>query len=112
MTASAAGVLLSLNVRRRGGGPLEWHSDGEFWSLVMREGLPRFRWARRPLRLAAIDEVLGGHPDWPALRARVAAGDAVWPFRLPRSRRAWGHREGFVVLRRGRLLGGIVTVAG
>jgi hypothetical protein len=82
----------------------------EFWALVLRRGLPRFRWLRRPVRLAAADATLRGHPDWPALRARVAVGDAIWPFRLPRSRRVWGHREGFVVLRRGRLVGGVITL--
>ena len=93
-----------------GGAPLEWHSDTEFWSLVVRHGLPRFRWARRPVPLAEADVALNRHPDWPASRARLAAGDRIWPFRLPRSRRVWGHREGFVVLRRGGLVGGVVTV--
>jgi hypothetical protein len=88
-----------------------WQSQAEFWSLVVRYGLPRFRWLRRPIPLPDADAALGGHPDWPRLRAQMTAGDAVWPFRYPRSRLAWGHREGFVVLRQGRLVGGIVTVA-
>lgn len=87
-----------------------WNSETEMWELIVRHGLPRFRWLRRSVPLSVADATLDNHPEWPALRAQLAPGDAIWPFRYPRSRRVWGHREGFVVLRRGRFVGGIISV--
>ena len=89
-----------------------WRSEAEMWSLIVRHGLPRFRWLRRPVPLVVADAALESHADWPRLRPQLAVGDKIWPFRYPRSRRVWGHREGFVVLRRGRFIGGAITMAG
>lgn len=90
---------------------VRWHSEAEMWSLIVRYGLPRFRWFRHPVSLTAADLALDGHPDWPPLRSELMAGDKIWPFRYPRSLRVWGHREGFVVLRGGQFIGGIVTIS-
>jgi hypothetical protein len=88
-----------------------WANEEEFWSQVMRHGLPRFRWFRRPVAVDEVDVALGERPDWIKLRWKVIPGDVIWPFRYPRSRRVWGHHEGFVVLRAGRLVGGVVTIS-
>jgi hypothetical protein len=83
--------------------------ERQFWEAVISQGLPRFRFLRRPLALVQVDAALGGHPGWGPLRGQLQPGDQVLPFRLPRSGKVWGHRSGYVVLRRGKFVGGVVT---
>jgi hypothetical protein len=83
----------------------------EFWNLVVREGLPRFRYFRRPTLLEILDgQFLGGrlHADWESLKAKILPGDQIWPFEF-HVRAYLGLRRGYIVLRRGRPVGGIVT---
>jgi len=80
--------------------------EADFWRRVVREGLPRFRWLRPSVDAATLD--LHG-PDWLRLKERIQPGDKVWPFKL-QVRSYLGMRSGFVVLRRGEFVGGIVTL--
>lgn len=86
-----------------------WDNDAEFWSLVVRHGLPWFRFIRHSCPLRKVDVALRNHPDWDELRSKIQPDDEIWPFRFPRSGRYWGKKYGYVVLRRGQFLGGIIT---
>lgn len=47
--------------------------------------------------------------EWATLKAEIAPGDEIWRFRYPRSKRYWGGASGYVVLRNGSFVGGVVT---
>jgi hypothetical protein len=84
----------------------------EFWEKAARKGLPSFRWFRRPLSPERLDpELLGTFlaAEWQALKARMQPGDQIWPFEF-HVRSYLGMRRGYVVLRRGRPIGGVVTL--
>jgi hypothetical protein len=87
-----------------------WSNEDEFWALVVRHGLPRFRFFRRSAALAELETTLHS-PEWQKLRALIQPGDKIWPFCFPGKRRYWGNKYGYVVLRRGKFVGGIVTVS-
>jgi hypothetical protein len=83
----------------------------EFWNLVVRKGLPRFRFFRRSTSPGLLDcTFLGGRlqADWENLKAQMLPGDRIWPFEF-NVRAYLGLRRGYIVLRRGRPVGGIVT---
>jgi hypothetical protein len=86
--------------------------ETEFWQFVARKGLPRFRWLRRPLRPEQLDDrfrqtQLEG--QWLQLRETLLPDDEIWPFSLASINR-WGFRKGFVVLRSGEAIGGIICL--
>jgi hypothetical protein len=86
--------------------------ETEFWEQAARKGLPRFRFLRRPLSPERLDCELRGtllEDDWLQLRSRMQPGDRIWPFEF-HVRRYLGMRRGYLVLRKGRPLGGVVTV--
>lgn len=86
--------------------------EPEFWNDVVRRGLPRFRWLRRPVDTAVLDSGLkdgGLAKEWLKLRSSLQPGDEVWPFEL-HFRKYLGMRKGYVVLRDGRPIGGLVTL--
>lgn len=85
--------------------------ETEFWNLVVQRGLPRFRFVRRSTPPAILDgRFLGGHlhSDWENLKAQMLPGDEIWPFEF-HARAFLGLRRGYVVVRGGRPVGGIVT---
>jgi hypothetical protein len=86
-------------------------AEAKFWEQAMREGLPRFRFLRRALSAEQLDrELLGSQleGEWVQLRSRMQPGDQLWPFAF-HVRCYLGLRRGYVMLRRGRPVGGIVT---
>jgi hypothetical protein len=83
--------------------------EATFWNQVVRSGLPRFRFLKRPLSVEHVDAVVGSMQEWLELRQKLGPGDQIWPFRLPRTGAVWGHRAGFVALRAGKFVGGIVV---
>jgi hypothetical protein len=87
-------------------------AEAEFWEQAARTGLPRFRFFRRSLSPERLDrELLGTNlaADWQALKARMQPGDRIWPFEF-HVRRCLGMRRGYLVLRQGRPVGGVVTM--
>ena len=82
--------------------------ETEFWRLVIREGLPRFRWFRRSIDIAKLDRRLSSRRDWLQLKAKLEPNDRLWPFEL-HVRNYLGLRRGFVALRSEEFVGGIVT---
>jgi len=96
-------------VRGRMGGMDE--AEAKLWEQAVRRGLPWFRFLRRPLTPEAVEKaenLAGGRlePAWLALKARIQAGDEMWPFEFDRY--TLGMRRGYVVLRRGKPIGGLV----
>ena len=85
-------------------------SEYDFWVHAMK-GLPRFRCVRRPVSIAELDAQCHGRQkaEWEELRAKMEPGDEIWPFKFD-ARSYLGLRQGFLVLRRGKPIGGIVTM--
>ncbi|HEY2881797.1 MAG TPA: hypothetical protein VGJ15_05175 [Pirellulales bacterium] len=73
------------------------------------KGLPWFRWLRRPIQVEELDAKLSESPDWKVLRGEIKPGDKIWPFKL-HARKYLGMRQGFLVLRCDKPIGGIVTL--
>jgi len=85
--------------------------EAEFWERAAREGLPQFRFLRRSLSPEQLDRVLLStrlEGEWLQLRSQLQSGDQLWPFEFP-VRSYLGMRRGYLVLRRGRPVGGVVT---
>ncbi len=83
----------------------------EFWEQAARSGLPRFRFLRRSLAPEQLDDELLGsqlEDEWLQLRSQMEPGDQLWPFEF-HVRRYLGMRRGYLLLRRGRPVGGVVT---
>lgn len=88
------------------------HTDEEFWMLAARKGLPWFRFFRRPVPTGQLDaEFQRGRlfEEWQSLKVKIRVGDQIWPFCF-HLRSRLGMRRGYLVLRRGKPIGGIVTV--
>lgn len=87
------------------------NTETELWERAAREGLPRFRFFRRPLSIEQLDSKMLGsrlEAEWRALKTRLLPGDQIWPFEF-HLRPYLGMRRGYLVLRQGYPLGGVVT---
>ena len=82
--------------------------EQRFWDSIVAGGLPRFRFLRRSTPVARVDAELQQSCEWRQLREQLRPGDCIWPFRYPRSKWLWGWHSGYVVLRDGRFVGGVV----
>jgi hypothetical protein len=82
----------------------------DFWVQAMK-GLPTCKFLRRPVPIAELDSQCQGRlkADWENLKAKMVPGDQIWPFKLD-VRSHLGMRRGFLVLRCGKPIGGIVTL--
>ena len=83
----------------------------EFWDQAARKGLPWFRFLRRSIPSKQLDrELLGSRleGEWLSLRSQIQPGDRLWPFEF-NVRQYLGMRRGYLLLRRGRPIGGVVT---
>ena len=86
--------------------------DGALWDQAARKGLPWFRSLRRPLSAKHLDQEFSGsrlEGDWLRLKKQIQPGDQLWPFEFS-VRGYLGLRKGYVLLRRGRPVDGLVTV--
>lgn len=86
-------------------------AEVDFWIRAMK-GLPWFRFLRRPLSVDHLDEQFQGsflEREWEGLKTRMKPGDQIWPFEF-NVRSYLGMRQGYLVLRRGKPIGGVVTV--
>lgn len=88
-----------------------WKNEEEFWKLVVRHGLPWFRRFRRSTSIEQVDAALTDWPAWLELRSKIQPGDQIWPFLFPRSKKYWGKKRGYVVLRSRSFVGGLVTIS-
>jgi hypothetical protein len=85
-------------------------SEQLFWTEAARKGLPRFRFLRRSTTVDELDRLCQGtrlEAEWERLKASLQPGDRIWPFSF-NVRAYLGLREGYVVLRNGKPIGGIV----
>lgn len=82
-----------------------------FWRQAANRGLPRLRWLRRSVAPEKLDNMLTGtrlEEEWLHLKVRMQPRDQIWPFEF-HVRRYLGMRRGFLVLRNGQPIGGVVT---
>lgn len=89
------------------------HAQAAFWNTVVRSGIPRFRWLRRSLRSEQMDQKFAGTAleyEWSVLKGQLLPGDKIWPFTI-HVRSYLGLREGIVVMRGNKAIGGIVTTS-
>jgi hypothetical protein len=85
--------------------------EAAFWEQA-RRGLPWFRFFRRSIAPEQLDaEFLGSfvEAEWLSVRCQMRPGDQIWPFEF-HVRAFLGMRSGYLVLRQGRPIAGIVTV--
>lgn len=86
--------------------------EAKFWLEAARKGLPWFRFLRRSISTDQLNQELLGtrlEDEWLQLRSRMQPGDQIWPFEF-HVRRCLGMRRGYLVLRLGQAVGGVVTV--
>jgi len=86
------------------------NDEKEFWRLVIRKGLPRWKIFRRPIAVSELDHYCWGQQKyaWQQLKDKIGPEDQIWPFAL-NVRSYLGFRKGFVVVRKGQPIGGIIT---
>ena len=84
------------------------NEEAKFWNLVAKRGLPQWRWLRKPKTIEEIEGELAGWNEWKVLKSRLREGDQIWPFHF-QVRSYLGDREGYVVLRDGKPIGGVVV---
>ena len=85
-------------------------TEFEFWNQAASRGLPCFRAFRRSVPIERIDCEMSGsrlEPDWMTLKSSLEPDDKVWPFKL-NVRKYLGMSRGYVVLRNGKPIGGLV----
>ena len=86
-------------------------TEAKFWMEASWKGLPWFRFLRRPLSPDQLNRELLGtrlEGEWLQLRSQMRPGDQFWPFEF-HVRRYLGMRRGYLMLRRGHPVGGVVT---
>ena len=80
----------------------------QFWHHAMKHAPVAFRWFGRSLRLEDVNAELYAHSDWQAVKPTIQSGDRIWPFIINSDTLAM--RRGYVIVRDGRPVGGVVTV--
>lgn len=86
--------------------------DPDFWNRAKRDGLPWFRFLRTPVSLAEMDEQFNDSSladEWDELKVAMQPGDQIWPFEF-HVRSYLGMRSGYIVLRKNKPVGGLVTI--
>ena len=86
--------------------------EEEFWKQAAAKGLPWFRWFRRSIPIQQIDQEMEGtkrEEAWNCLKAKMEPTDKIWPFKF-HIRSCLGMRSGYVVLRKGKPIGGVVLL--
>jgi hypothetical protein len=82
--------------------------EEQLWNEAMRHAPIRYRWFRRSLSFEEIDKELDGFGQWLTTREKYRPGDKIWPFVLNFDTLAM--RCGYVLVRRGTVVGGVVTL--
>ena len=85
-----------------------WNGEQEFWRVAARS-IPLWTWLLgRSVTPEQVEVELGASPEWQQLKKHLQAGDRIWPFEF--NRKTLAYRKGFVVMRAGKPIGGVVTV--
>lgn len=85
-------------------------TESEFWNEAASRGLPWFRSLRRSIPIEQVDREMNGsrlQPDWQELKSAMEPNDEIWPFHL-NVRKYLGMRRGYIVLRNGKPIGGLI----
>ena len=83
-------------------------TEAGLWREAARHVPFKFRWLGRSLDIATVDTQVAGMADWQDLRACLEPRDRICPFTINRNTLAM--RQGFVVIRNGMAIGGVVTL--
>jgi hypothetical protein len=82
-------------------------TEEDLWAAAATRIPLSYKWLRRSVSVDSMDAEFGGFPEWVELRERVLPSDRICPFiNNPDS---LAMRQGFVVIRDGKPIGGIVT---
>lgn len=79
-------------------------TEEDFWAQAGKHA----PWFSSPLSVEEIDELLGDWPKWLELKDSLKTGDRILPFAFNVGTMAM--RQGYVVVRDGRPVGGVVTL--
>jgi hypothetical protein len=82
--------------------------EQQLWYEAMRHVPISYRWFGRTIDVERIDAALGEMPEWLTARKELQAGDKIWPFSINPGTLAM--RQGYVIVRDGRFMSGVVTV--
>ena len=78
------------------------------WAAAAK-GVPfRFRWFNQSLSIESLNVELANCSDWIDLRRRLRSGDRICPFTI--NKNTLSMRQGYVVLRKGKPVDGIITL--
>ena len=83
-------------------------TEDQLWRVAANCVPFRYRWLKATLTVDAIDSELEALDAWPDLRRRIADGDRICPFEINAD--STSMRRGYVVLRAGQPIGGVVTL--
>jgi hypothetical protein len=88
---------------------IKWAGEDEFWQVAAQNAPLRFRLLRRSLTVEQIEPEVAGITEWAELKKTLQNGDLIWPFEF--NQRTLAYRKGFVVVRGGKPIGGVITVS-
>jgi hypothetical protein len=82
--------------------------EAQFWPEAMRHAPISYRWLGSSVSLDEIDAELRTSSEWSAVRKRYQHGDRIWPFIINPDTMAM--RLGYVIVRNGKPVAGIITI--
>lgn len=82
-------------------------TEEHLWQEAVRHAPPSYRWFGRSLRIDDVEQELRHCPAWQQMKERIQPGDKIWPFVI----NPWtmAMRVGYVVVRHGKPVAGVVT---
>jgi hypothetical protein len=83
-------------------------TEESLWRAAMRHAPLSYRWFGRSLTIMELDLQMRDAPQWLAAKKSIQAGDRIWPFVFNSNTLAM--RKGYVIVRKGKPITGIVTV--
>ena len=83
-------------------------TEHQLWSVAASRAPLAYRWFGRSIAIAELDAQYPDFDQWLALRPNVQSTDRIWPFTV--NPNSMSMRQGFVVVRDGSPIGGIVTI--
>ena len=84
-------------------------TEETLWREAARHIPFSYGWTGRSRLIPDLDVELSGNPDWKVLKNSIQAGDRICPFEINPETSAM--RRGYVVIRSGEPVGGIITVS-
>jgi hypothetical protein len=83
-------------------------SEAMLWSQAARHAPLLYRLFRRSVAVADLDARLNDFREWQQLKTQLLPDDLIWPFTFNQGTLAM--RQGFVVIRSGKPVAGLVTI--